>query len=131
MSQENVEVARRFEEAIDARVVPHALLAPDFEWFPATMATVERGSYRGPEGLAAYFQVVSETWQQMRLIIEEVRDLGDQVLVLGRLQARGLGSGVPVDEPIAIVHRLRDGLITGVRAYLDRAEALNAVGLEE
>jgi ketosteroid isomerase-like protein len=131
MSQENVAIAMRFEEAIDARVVPHGLLAPDFEWFPATMASVERGSYRGPEGLAAYFQAVSETWQQMRLLIEEVRDLGDQVLVLGRLQARGLGSGVPVDESIAIVHRLREGLITSVRAYLDHDEALKAVGLAE
>jgi ketosteroid isomerase-like protein len=67
----------------------------------------------------------------MRLIIDEVRDLGDQVLVLGRLLARGLGSGVPVDESIAIVHGLREGLIVSVRVYLDHAEALKAVGLTE
>jgi hypothetical protein len=59
MSQENVAVVMRFEQAIDARVVPHVMLAPDFEWFPATMATVERGSYRGPEGLAAYFMAAN------------------------------------------------------------------------
>jgi hypothetical protein len=32
VSLENVEIAMRFEQAIDAREVPESLLAPDFEW---------------------------------------------------------------------------------------------------
>ena len=131
MSQENVEIALRFEQAIDAREVPEALLAPDFEWFPVTMRAVEGDGYRGPEGLTAYFQTVSETWEEMRLIVEEARDLDDKVLVLGRMQARGRGSHVPVDEAMAAIHGLRAGKIARVRVYLDIDAALQAVGLEE
>jgi ketosteroid isomerase-like protein len=78
-----------------------------------------------------YFQAVSETWEEMRLAVDETRDLGDKVLVLGRMQTRGRGSGVPVDEGMASVHEFRDGKIRRVRVYFDRAEALKAVGLDE
>lgn len=39
------------------------------------------------------------------------------------------GSGPPYTQTFAVVHRLRDGLIVEADYYLDRAAALEAVGL--
>jgi hypothetical protein len=66
------------------------------------------------------------------LIVEETRDLDaeNKVLVLGRMQVRGKGSGVPVNEAVAVIHDLCGGKIRRVRAYLKVDEALTAVGLE-
>jgi ketosteroid isomerase-like protein len=59
------------------------------------------------------------------------RDLGDRVLVLGRLKARGKGSGAPVDTQYAGIFDFRGDKIWRYRVYLDRAEGLRAAGLCE
>jgi ketosteroid isomerase-like protein len=56
---------------------------------------------------------------------------GDRVLMLGQVEGRGNGSGVPVNMPLAQVYDFRDGKVCRIRSYLDHAEALKAVGLEE
>jgi ketosteroid isomerase-like protein len=45
-----------------------------------------------------------------------------------RETARGTSSGVDVDQRPAFLYEFRDGVIVRVRAYLDRAEGLAAVG---
>jgi ketosteroid isomerase-like protein len=40
-------------------------------------------------------------------------------------------SGAPVEIPVAHVLTLRDGRVTRLEVFLDRHEALEAVGLEE
>lgn len=64
-------------------------------------------------------------------VTEEVRDLGELVLFLGRLQATGRSGGVPVDAPYGVVSDFRDGRISRMRAFLDHGEALQAAGLTE
>ena len=41
----------------------------------------------------------------------------------------GQGADAPYTQSFAVVHRLRDGLIVEADYYLDRAQALQAVGL--
>jgi ketosteroid isomerase-like protein len=53
------------------------------------------------------------------------------VLVLGRAEGRGRGSGVEVYSPLAIIFDFRDGKMSRSKAYLDRGEALRAAGLDE
>jgi ketosteroid isomerase-like protein len=53
------------------------------------------------------------------------------VVMLGRLEGRGVGSGVPVDAALGMVFDLRGGMISRIRGYLDHAEALRAAGLPE
>jgi 8-oxo-dGTP pyrophosphatase MutT (NUDIX family) len=57
---------------------------------------------------------------------EEFRDLGDRVLVFGRLKGRGKGSGAPVDTPYTGIFDFRGDKIWRSRVYLDRAEGLKA-----
>ena len=87
--------------------------------------------YRGREGFAAYAHEVEETWEYLHAVMKEFRDLGDRVLLLGRMEGRGRASGARVDTPVVEVMDFRDGKLSRDRVFLDHADALKAVGLEE
>jgi ketosteroid isomerase-like protein len=131
VSQANVEIVRRGWEAFN-RGDPAFLadFAEDAE-FEEDSAFPEAGVFRGTEEIVAYIRGFQEHMRDHRLDVEEVHDLGDQVLVLLHETARGVSSGVDVDQHPAFLFRFRDGRIVRIRAYLDRAEALKAVGLEK
>ncbi|HME03536.1 MAG TPA: nuclear transport factor 2 family protein [Solirubrobacteraceae bacterium] len=133
MSQENVEIAKALTEALNRLDVDAwaELSTADFEWFPVLGGTVEGKSFRGPEGIEDYFGELRDTWEEFRVIIDEFRDLGDSVLALGRLEARGRGSGVPVALPLSVLGDYREGRIWRSRAFSDFGEALRAAGVEE
>lgn len=65
------------------------------------------------------------------MLAEEFRDLGDRVLVLGRMEGRGRGSGVPVDAPLGFIYDFRGIKVSRARVYLNHGEALRAAGLSE
>jgi ketosteroid isomerase-like protein len=134
MSRDKVDVAKRVVDAYNRRDVDGLfaeLATPDFEWFPAVTRAFEGGGYRGREGVEKFAADTRENWEELQSIPEEFRDLGDRVLLLGRMQGRGKGSGVPVDAPLAIIYDFRGDRISRVRMYFDRAEALRAAGLSE
>ena len=113
---------------IDAFVQP---TTSDFEWFPALGMAVEGDSFRGREGVEAYFEALHATWEEVRLVAEEVRDLGEIVVWLGRIEGRGRGSGVVVEAPMGAVLDFRGEKAWRARSYLDHGEALRAAGLTE
>jgi ketosteroid isomerase-like protein len=132
MSQENVEVVKRALEAFsrgDADAFA-ALTTPDLEW-KTGLGAVEGEIFRGWDGVQTYFRRLASAWDRFRFIPSELRDRGDVVLALGRLEGQSRGGGVPVDSPVGAVWDLRDGKIWRLRAYLDQAEASAVAGLEE
>jgi ketosteroid isomerase-like protein len=132
MSQANVELVKRAIDAInrlDLNVFDEIATA-DFEAFSAVF-DLGGGSYRGREGVETLFGNIRDTWEELGIVAEEFRDLGDRVLVLGRMAGRGRGSGVPVDAPMGWVFDCRSGRISRFRSYLDHGEALRAAGLSE
>jgi len=134
MSRDKVELAKRAVDAYNRRDVDTffaELATPDFEWFPALTRAFEGGGYRGREAVERFQADTRENWEELQTLVVEIRDLGDRVLVLGRLQRRGKGSGAPVDAQMASVYDFRGGKICRVRVYLDRAEGLRAAGLSE
>lgn len=134
MTQGRVELAKRAADAYNRRDVDTffaELATPDLEWWPAMRTAYEGGCYRGREGIQQFWADTAETWEELQVGPEEFRDLGDRVLVLGRLQGRGRGSGAPVDAPMANILDFRGGRIWRSRVYLDRAEALRAAGVSE
>jgi len=130
MSQENVESMRAAIDAFNRRDGEGfgAFLANDAEIVPVR-AALEGTVYRGPDAAAQYCAAVEESWENLRWEVEEIRDGGSWVLVLGRIQGRGRGSGAAIDAKGAWLARFRDGLVTNFRTYPDRREALEAVGL--
>jgi ketosteroid isomerase-like protein len=133
MSLENVEIVKRALDAFNRRDLDayDDLYTPDYQWFPALTGTVEGGNYRGRAGMEAWFVEASDTWEWFRMVTDELRDLGDRVLGLGRIEGRGRGSGVQLDAPAGIIIELRGDKISRVRTYLDHGEALRAAGLSE
>src|ERR1700751_3129718 len=113
MSQANVEMARRANDAFNRRDVDAFMewATSDIEFTAAMIGTVARGSFRGREGIEALFADIRDTWDEHRMVIEEIRDLGERVLGLGRLEGRGKASGVSVDVPYAIISDFRDGKV--------------------
>ncbi len=84
---------------------------------------------RGVAELRRYWDDWHSVWN-LKIEPEELRDLGETVLVLGRLRARGEAGGVALEQPVAYVFEFDGGLARRVRAYLDPQVALEAVGLQ-
>jgi ketosteroid isomerase-like protein len=103
------------------------LITPDFEW-KVGLAAIEGEVFRGPDGVRTYFERLRGAWSEFHFLADEYRDLGDAVLVLGRLRGYGRGGEVPVESPVGAVWELRDGRIWRLRAYLTHAEAIAAAG---
>ncbi len=133
MSQENVDRMRRAFEAWtrDDRRKTEALLreglAPDFEMHPLYLDKV----YRGVEGLLAMPADARETWEDYRFELEEILDWDDHVLVMGRILGRGAASGVPINQPLAILFTFRDDKAVLGRSFTSKQDALEAAGLAE
>jgi ketosteroid isomerase-like protein len=128
---ENVEIVREVLAAWprgdrDAIV---AAMAEDCELVPLR-AQLEGSSYRGREGALRFWDDLHADWEGLELPIQDVRDLGDTVVVIGHLVARGRTSGVDLDVPIGQVWELRDGKVTRMHAFSDPADALRAAGLD-
>jgi ketosteroid isomerase-like protein len=72
------------------------------------------------------------TFDEFQAIPDQFIEVGsDRVLVLARHGGIGRGSGARVDAPVGHVVTLRNAKVIEWRAYLDRADALEAVGLSE
>ena len=131
MSRENVEMARETLRGLTAQEFGAVVECwhTDGEWVPAV--TMEGRTYRGHAGMREYFDDLFASFSYVHIEDIEFRDLGDRVLALFKMAARGRDSGVAVDHPGAIVYEFRDGKIVRARSFLTQAEALEAVGLGE
>jgi ketosteroid isomerase-like protein len=79
--------------------------------------------------MEAYVRGLEETWEWMRAAVEDRHDLGERVVLLGYVEARGLGSGVELRAAWAPVCDFQDGLLSRIRVFLDHGEALKAAGI--
>ena len=131
MSQENIEVFRRQTDAwnrddLDAYLTT---VDPEAELYPGP-TRVAGGVFRGHDGVKGWWVDVHDTFEVLTVAFDEVRDLGDTVLGLGRLRGRSK-SGVPIDTEYGAVTRFRDGLTVSARSFTSHEAALEAAGLSE
>jgi len=86
--------------------------------------------YYGPEGHCRSMKVWNEAWQDWDAEIDEIVDEGhDRVLVIARIHAKGLASGVELDQWGAVRYTFRGGRILRVDAAFDtdRVRVLAAI----
>jgi uncharacterized protein len=133
MSQENVELVRRFYEHFNRNGVPDFdRLDPEIVWSQPDEIAGGKGTYRGHEGVRRALTEIRATFDEFRSVPNEFIAAGeDCVVVLGRDTAVGRLSGAPIDQPVGHVWRLRDGKAIEWRVYLDPSEALEAAGLSD
>jgi ketosteroid isomerase-like protein len=91
----------------------------------------ERTVFRGHQGVRESIQEEDEALAELHVEISEIRDLGNSVLAIGRIRARGRESGVQIESPFGALADLRNGKGIRLRTYLDLKEALEAAGLSE
>jgi ketosteroid isomerase-like protein len=88
-------------------------------------------SYRGLDARLRYEREWRAEWGDYRYEPDELRDLGDRLLVIGRITSSGLRSGAAIDSDYANLFTLSDGRVMREQAYFNRAEALEVAGLSE
>jgi ketosteroid isomerase-like protein len=157
MSQENVEIVRRYNEPLEGNDVipairealeqfgpdpqPDAVLAAwaedptmqhlhaEIEWDVNATGAVG-GAAHGPREMLSWWAGWLEAWKSYAYRILEYRDLGDWVLTPAHVHARGRG-GIAVEMLVFHLWQVRDGKIAVQRAFLSEQDALEAVGMAE
>jgi ketosteroid isomerase-like protein len=132
MSQENVDIVRSLSAPWGRGDFSSAEWAdPDIEWVMADGPAP--GSWFGVGGMVEGWREFLGAWEDWRGEAEEYRELeGGRVLVLFHFTARGKASGMEagkVSTKGALLFQLREGKVIKLVVYLDRANALEAVGL--
>ena len=92
---------------------------------------LEGGSYRGHEGVRRALADVFETWAAFHFEIQDIRQVHDRVVILGRAINVGKGDAPAVEYQSSYLAKLRDGKIVFWRPYQSHDEALEAAGLSE
>jgi ketosteroid isomerase-like protein len=145
MSRENVEIVRRYVDSLGRfmaayRANPGPLnetpfideffecLDPEVEWrWPLTDE-----AFRGREAMLRAASDFLDAVDDWTIEVDEIIDGGgSQVFVAQRVSGRGKGSGVPFEQGVFAAVKVRDGKVAQVHDYIERAEALKAVGLAE
>ena len=92
----------------------------------------DAGVFEGRGAALARMQSLVELVGPIKVQLDELIDVGDGRFVANtRMVGESATSDPPYTQSFAVVQRLRDGLIVEVDYYLDRAQALQAVGLSE
>jgi uncharacterized protein len=136
MSEENVEAVKRAIEAGNRRDVEALLeeVDPEAEWpHPGFHVALggEATVYRGHAGVRKVLQDLYELFEEVEVLVSEIRNLGDRIVVTGGLRGRGAESGVDVTTPWGAVVEFKDGKAIRFSDYLDPEKALEAAGLSE
>jgi ketosteroid isomerase-like protein len=93
------------------------------------LASTRGVPYRGHEGFRQWLADIDEQFEVWELRVEEWREIeGDRVLGLGALHARGRGSGVELDQPMAWTFSFRAGKLSRFEVFYDREKELQAEG---
>jgi ketosteroid isomerase-like protein len=127
MSEENIALVVKAFAAFSRRD-EQALLAlchADIEWIPMR-ASLEGKTYHGHDGIREALADIGTEFEELRNDPRHWVDLGDRVVVSGRIVAKERRGGLRIDIPGAWLCEIRDGLAAYVRAFPDEASAVEA-----
>jgi ketosteroid isomerase-like protein len=135
MSQEDVEIVRRFLDATSRgdREAVAALIHPEVEWHTMASALLGVEVVRGRDETVSFiFDRIPEGIENFTAVADRVRELpGDGVFVIGRYEGRGTSSGAKIEVNSVSLFRLDSGMIVFFQDWPNETEALDAAGLSE
>ena len=131
MGRDTFEVPSRRSPTIDRLNV--AFNARDLESWMADVtedleiesrfASVAGSTFRGSEGVVAWWTDLADAWEWMELELEDSADAApERTVILATLRGIGRESGLRLDEPIAQSWYWREERLAKLE-YLDRREA--------
>ena len=132
MSRENVEIVRASWRALAAGGLDAVteFWDPEIDWRAIEGAPDDVGEMRGREAVRRYLQDWVDTFDGLTVVAEELLELDDRrVVAVLRVSGRAKLSGIETELRLAVVYSLRDGKIVRGREYIDREQALEAVGV--
>jgi ketosteroid isomerase-like protein len=130
MSQANVEIVRRSNEAFERGDISAAMRAVDPDLVTHRVYPDGR-TFHGREGFLDAVTDWVESFAEYGFTAEQYRDADDRVLVRFRQWGRGETSAVAVEGPVWVLYTLAEGKITHLGIYNDEAQAVEAAGLPE
>jgi ketosteroid isomerase-like protein len=133
MSEENVEVVQAAFDAFERGDVESVLnlCDEDIEIVqPAELPGVSPRQH-GHAGVLEAFAIWPEQWDDFRVEVVGIADMGDRVLVRTLQHGRGRDSGVPVETRFTFLFALRGGKVVEWRMFMREEDALEAAGRRE
>ena len=120
MGEREARLARDGVDAFNRRDVERLkqLTHPEGELFGIRSA-LEGTSYKGREGIERFWADALETWEELRMEDPQVFHRDERALVICRFVARGRGSGAEIEQPMAWLIEVRDGMMLRGRTTLD------------
>jgi ketosteroid isomerase-like protein len=134
VAREDVEIVREIYAAAARHdgETPFRYYAPDIEWDVSGVGGVVLGDvFRGHDGVRRFWQNWLMGFESIELVPEELIDLEPHVLARIHERGRGRSSGAVIDRYHWAVWTMREGKVVSMRAYVDRAKALEAVELTD
>ena len=132
MSLEDVEVVRAFFDAYNARdsEAVDRLLHPEAEITTlSTRAGMPDHWRRGTTD--RYFEQLDEAWTDLRVEVQDYRELGGCVVALGVLRGAGMSSHVEVARDFATVFVVKNSHIVLLDTYDNWKTGLDAAARHE
>jgi ketosteroid isomerase-like protein len=136
MSEDNVEIVRAQIDAYNRGDYDTALavLDDDVEWHVPEVAALDApasGVVQGRARVAEQFARWLEAWETHAFRVTDALSQGDDVFIAGLQVGRGRHSRLDIRVPTFHVFTVRDHKIVAMRAFTERADALEAAGLSE
>jgi len=125
----DVEIVRALFDAFARRDLARVeqLISEEMEFHAVTAEVAGReGPYRGHAGMELYFSDVEQAWEEIKLTPTDFEEIGDVILVTGRVWARG--SGRVVDSSTGWLFKVREGQLVWARVFESATEAAAAAG---
>ena len=132
MSLENVDVVKAFFDAYNARnsEAVDGLLHPEAEI--TTLSTRAGMPDHWRQGTTKrYFDQLDEAWTDLRVEVQDYRQVGECVVALGVLRGAGMSSHVEVARDFATVFVVRDSQIVLLDTYDNWKTGMEAARLRE
>jgi ketosteroid isomerase-like protein len=132
MSQENMEIVRRWWEGFNETGMPPLSLCDDEIELDNGPDFPVRGVFRGHDGVRRWrdqlFEIVEDARVDPEKIVD-VHDDGEVVLMLLRATGKASYTQLEMEVEWAAIWTIRDGKVLRCQGYLSRADALQAAGV--
>ena len=130
MAETNVDRLRAGYEALDRGDVDtvRAFIHPEAEMHDRPEIP-DATTYVGWDGVVLSLRASRETFEDFHFVPERFFEHEDKIVVIIKMVGKGRTSGVPVEERIAHLWTIKDGLAVSLQAYTSSEDALEAAGL--